>query len=176
MKYSLALVAFMGLSLNQGDVNAIKITKETVPSTEGRLTCRADGAQKTDLPGLYDDESAVNNLDGEAALNALTKGPMVDGHPEFVVAYHPQCADCHHMVDDFKKVAVHVKVKGLKLNVIAVNMSKTGKYANDLKIEGFPTIRFYDSPGNYKEFDGRIAGTDYDGFVQFLKKEGIAWA
>ena len=149
MKYSLALVAFMGLTLNQSDVNAIKITKDEAPASDELLTCGADintdGGWKTDLPGLYDG-SAVTNLDGEAALTALKKGPMVDGVPEFVVAYHPQCPHCHKMVEDYKKVAEEAKTKGVKLSVIGVNMSKTGKYADDLKIDGFPTVRLYSAP------------------------------
>ena len=175
MKYSLAIVALMGLTLNQSEVNAIKIT-DVPPSSDELLTCGADvhtdGAWKTDLPGLYDG-SAVNNLDGEAAYNALKVGPLIDGAPEFVVAYHPQCPHCHKMVDDYKKVAADAKAKGLKLNVIAVNMSKTGKYADELQIDGFPTVRLYSAPGQFKDFDGEHR--NYDGFVQFLKKEGIAW-
>ena len=175
MKYSLALVAFMGLT--QSDVNAIKITKENAPTSDELLTCGADintGGWDMNLPNLYDG-SAVNNLDGEAALNALKKGPMVDGQPEFVVAYHPQCPHCHKMVADYKKVAEDAKSKGLKLNVIAVNMSKTDKFAEDLKIDGYPTVRLYSAPDQYKEFDGEHR--DYAGFVDFLKKEGIkGWA
>ena len=174
MKYSLAIVAFMGLTLNQSDVNAIKITKDDVPSSDELLTCGADIRTedwKTDLPGLYDG-SAVNNLDGEAAFNALKVAPFAA--PEFVVAYHPQCPHCHKMVEDYKKVAADAKEKGIKVNVIAVNMSKTGKYADELQIDGFPTVRLYSAPGQFKEFDGEHR--NYDGFVQFLKKEGVKWA
>ena len=54
MKYSLAIVAFlafMGLTLNQSDVNAsaikiIKITKDDVPSSDELVTC---GVEDIDL-------------------------------------------------------------------------------------------------------------------------------
>ena len=67
------------------------------------------------------------------------------------------------MISDFVKVADTVK----DVNVVAINMSKSDGQA--LEVDGFPTIRLYKGKIGMKDFDGR--SRDYNGFVDFLKRE-----
>ena len=57
-----------------------------------------------------------------------------------------------------------------KVNVIAVNMSKTMKQNWDLEIESFPTIRLYEGPGDFITYDGERTA---DGFADFLKDHDV---
>ena len=53
-------------------------------------------------------------------------------------------------------------------------MSKTMKYYNELKFEGFPAIRLYNNNGSMVQYDNNINPT-FDTFIQFLKDNGITW-
>ena len=65
-------------------------------------------------------------IDGDAAVSALHSDSLA-ASPDFVAAYHPACPHCHSMVQDFIKLADKVKDSNAKVNVVAINMSKTMK-------------------------------------------------
>ena len=118
----------------------------------------------TNQPDLYDGQKVLN-IDGEKAVKALTSDQMINGHPEFVVAYHPDCPHCHKMAKDFEKLASEVSEKKSGLNLIGVNMSKTMKQLRELKVSQLPTIRLYTAPDKYVEYQGR---RNYDAMKAFL--------
>ena len=123
----------------------------------------------TNQPDLYDGQKVLN-IDGENAVKALKKDQMINGHPEFVVAYHPDCPHCHKMAKDFAKLANEVSEKKSGLNLIGVNMSKTMHQLRELKVRELPTIRLYTAPGKYVDYQGR---RNYDGFKAFLAANNV---
>ena len=46
------------------------------------------------------------------------------------------------------------------------------QYLDELKIEGFPTIRLYNSNGSMVQFDHHAALKNYQ---QFLRENGVQW-
>ena len=156
MKYYILLALF---SL----VSSIQLTTDQTPISlaTSMATCQAEAKWDRNLPGLYDG-TAVKQLEGDEILNFLNSKELLDGKPELLAFYHPQCPHCHTMVNDFVKVANDAK----DVNVVAVNMSKSDSKALDIK--GFPTIVYRGKKG-FKDYDG--SKRDYDGFMGFLKKE-----
>ena len=105
-------------------------------------------------------------IDGEKATQHFASGELFGGKPELLAFYHPQCPHCHTMIEDFVKVADNHK----EVNVVAINMSKSD--ARALDVNGYPTIRLNKGKeGGLKAFDGRRR--DYNGFEEFLKREGV---
>ena len=85
-----------------------------------------------------------------------------------MVAYHPNCPHCHSMMADYIKLAKNIKSNDVQLNVVAINMSKTMTDANEMKIDGYPTIRLYEN-GDHEKFVEFEDHRKYDTFVKFLQ-------
>ena len=65
-----------------------------------------------------------------------------------MILYHPQCRFSSSIVPDVKYFAERLKMKGLPVNVIGINMSKADKTVFEtLKINSVPTIRLYKKDG-----------------------------
>ena len=138
------------------------------PPGDDMLQTSLETAIKFDrnVDGFYDG-SEVKVLEGSAATAELIKGEHFH-RPHFVLEYHPQCPHCKTMVGDFKHLAHRVHQQKLDVDIVAVNMSKSDQEA--LHPDGYPTIRFYTKPNEFKEFDDHRS---YAAFKEFLEGEGI---
>eukprot|EP00355_Strombidium_rassoulzadegani_P003206 CAMPEP_0168611854 /NCGR_PEP_ID=MMETSP0449_2-20121227/2588_1 /TAXON_ID=1082188 /ORGANISM="Strombidium rassoulzadegani, Strain ras09" /LENGTH=163 /DNA_ID=CAMNT_0008652345 /DNA_START=1 /DNA_END=489 /DNA_ORIENTATION=- len=121
------------------------------------------------LPGLYDGTQVIQ-IDGEKAIQTLEDDKLALGNPDLVVAYHPQCPHCHTMVHEYTKLSEYVKQHNIPVNVMSINMSKTMKYADQLGINSYPTVRLYKSRAVVREFEEK---RNFDNLVEFLKTNGI---
>uniref|UniRef100_A0A7S3MY22 Thioredoxin domain-containing protein n=1 Tax=Strombidium inclinatum TaxID=197538 RepID=A0A7S3MY22_9SPIT len=180
MKFtSIAILALIGTASAVTSLKQIEAVapKDSTPPVESSLlacsTSEAEGEQgwKQGLPGLYDN-TPVKSIEGQSAVELLNRDTLFFNKPEFVVAYHPQCPHCTNMVQDYVKLATLVKEKDLDVNIMAINMSKSWDQSEQLKVNAFPTIRLFKEGHQVIEYEGHH---NYEGFVQFLKKNGISF-
>ena len=170
MKILSVLLLFGILSLSDSTTEAIKV--KTNSNSRSKI-CERDFGWPENVPGLYEG-SAVKEIDGEAALAHFTQQDLKQG--EIAIFYHPVCPHCKEIVKDVRAFAAEMKEKNSTINVIAVNMSKTDKQADELKVNGFPKIRFYNAKNKFYEWDdpdGDVA--DIPHFEMFAKKNGAIW-
>jgi hypothetical protein len=65
-----------------------------------------------------------------------------------MIAYHPECPHCKQIVKFIKLFAKKIEEEKIKINLIAINLSKsTWEQMDQLKIEEFPTLRLYLNDG-----------------------------
>ena len=88
-----------------------------------------------------------------------------------MIAYHPQCPHCKTIVGEVKSLAKKVKENKMKVNIIALNLSRiTWDQVAELKIEYFPTLRLYKQGGEIVNFENDSKSQT---IFEFLKKNGI---
>ena len=88
-----------------------------------------------------------------------------------MIAYHPQCPHCKKIVGEVKSLAKKVKENKMKVNIIALNLSRiTWDQVAELKIEYFPTLRLYKQGGEIINFENDSKSQT---IYEFLKKNGI---
>ena len=79
---------------------------------------------KKNMPGLYPNVEGVTNLDFKEARKELLAKKHMNGNPDFLILYHPECPDSQHLVPGVKQLAAKIIKEKIPLNIIAVNMSK----------------------------------------------------
>ena len=170
MKFAIALAL---LAVSADAERLTQLSPETIPTDEGMLMCEKTMEEQWDknLAGLYKGTSVVE-VNAKDAAATLVNGDNANKNPSFVVEYHPQCPHCHGMVNDFIKLADEAKKSHSKVNIMAVNMStSSSKLSQALEVKGFPTVRLYTAPGEFKDFNGEHR--DLAGFKKFLAKNNI---
>ena len=75
------------------------------------------------LPNLYDNQDGIIQYSGSQAADAFTSKPLINGQPELMLAYHPQCPHCHSVQGDIIKLSEELKSEDLGASVVAINMS-----------------------------------------------------
>ena len=98
------------------------------------------------------------------------KGKHVNGWSDFAIAYHPDCPHCRKIVKDVEQLGQFIADKKMPVNLVVINMSKTMDFVDDLKIEGFPSLKLYKTDGTMTEYHKKPV---FDNFVKFLKDNGI---
>ena len=164
---SLAVLALIGTSEAHKLLQNAMTSMSQVEGMDNLLQCKADEQGFEDgLEGFYEN-SAVTTLDGDNVPSHLLKhGKEFGDKPMLVVAYHPQCPHCKTMVNDYMKLATEANAEG-KVGIAAVNMSLSSDSEDKLKLDGYPTVRFYTKPGHYEKFHDH-KGRNYEGFKHFL--------
>ena len=66
----------------------------------------------------------IIQLEGDKVIQEFNKSNHINGLPDFMIAYHPQCPHCKTIVNLVKAFADKVQALQLKINLIAVNLSK----------------------------------------------------
>lgn len=129
----------IALMLLTESVSTVKIAKELSsiePVSSGLLQTSIKsmvGDFDSDVPNLYDD-SLVTELDPDT-VEDMIGGPQknhLNGNPNFLLSYHPQCPHCAAMVGEFKAFAQLVKKNKIPINIQAINLSKSDD-DNDLE-------------------------------------------
>ena len=167
---AVAMLAMAGTA----EAAKLNLVATPAPYDEDLSMCMADlNGEMTGFdqnqPGLYE-KSDVRLVDGADAKKVLIKGEGFE-KPMLVVAYHPQCPHCHHMVEDFKKLAHEMKEHKQGVELAAINMSMEHT-SQKLGIEAFPTIRYYTKAGAFEKYHDK-AGRHYVGFKSFLASKGF---
>ena len=89
-----------------------------------------------------------------------------------MIAYHPECPHCKIIVKDVEQLHEYILSKKIPVNLILINMSKTMKYIDDLKIDGVPAIKLYGNNGTVAEFKH---SPTLNNFKTFMQENGIKW-
>jgi len=86
------------------------------------------------------------------------------GTPIFVKYYAPWCGHCKSMAPDWVKLGETINKK----DVIIADYDATANYAEVERVEGFPTLVFYDSQGGKEVYQGERT---YDALLAFVNSK-----
>jgi len=163
---SVRLVKFAGQ-----DLNKYKLDTVTVESLEKFLTDFKDGKLKTYLKSekcLENDTAPVKTICGDNFEKQVLES---DDWVLFEI-YAPWCGHCKQLVPTYEKLAkdlAHIK------NLVIAKFDGTANEHPAVQAKGFPTIKFF-RKGDKKNPIDYSGSREYEGFVEFLKKElGSDW-
>ncbi|XP_046580143.1 protein disulfide-isomerase A5-like [Haliotis rubra] len=85
-----------------------------------------------------EEESDVVHLDDANFADHIAKDPSV-----LVMFYAPWCGHCKKMKPDYSEAAKEMKEGGISGTLAAVDATKSRKMAEEYKVQGFPTVKYF---------------------------------
>ena len=61
--------------------------------------------------------------------------------------YHPQCPACKKFAETYKDLAKDLKAKGIPVEPVAINLSKTWEQGKKMDLKKMPTVRIFKKDG-----------------------------
>lgn len=121
---------------------------------------------------LFSYEGLHGGLSIKAHLGSLSGGFSVEGFenetgPMFVMFYSPQCGWCHKMMPEMDSLIAQYQ-NNTRVKVVKIDCAADTKIADEQKVGGFPTLRYYPAGlagGSYDEYSGDRTKSAMDAFI-----------
>ncbi|KAK9451054.1 thioredoxin-like protein [Limtongia smithiae] len=120
----------------------------------------AEAAKKAAVPASNVVEMNDKNFD-QLVVNA--------GKPSLVEFYATWCGHCKNMAPIYEQLADSYASKKDKIQIVKIDGDKNRKVAKKYKIEGFPTIKYFDGQGG--EPIDYAKGRNLDAFQEFVTEQ-----
>ena len=159
-------------------VSAVKISDNNQDDLELLQECSIEKhslVQKEwhdNMPDIYSIDYGIIKMYGKDAVEEFNKKPHMNGKPDLMIAYHPECPHCVTMKPEVEKLAKKALQDDIDVNIVTINMSKSMEQIDDLGVHSYPTIKLFKNDGKDVKFPRKPK--KMENLVEFLKENGVA--